>query len=77
MWRDRKFFLLHDNVCPYTTAIVQQFLAKKGVAQMSHPLYSPDLVQFCVKVVKSLSGVSKNLKYSEEFGKYSRKFNVT
>ncbi len=43
MWRDQKFFLLHDNACPHTVMIVQQFLAKKGVAQMSHPPYSPDL----------------------------------
>ncbi len=25
------------NACPHTAAIVQQFLAKKGVAQLSHP----------------------------------------
>ncbi len=43
MWRDRKFFLLHNNVCPHTAAIVQQFLTKKGVAQLSHSPYSPDL----------------------------------
>ncbi len=43
MWRDLKFFLLHDNACPHTAAIVQQFLAKKGVAQLSYPPYLPDL----------------------------------
>ncbi len=43
MWGDRKFFLLHDNACPHTAAIVRQFLAKKGMAQLSHPLYWPDL----------------------------------
>ncbi len=32
MWRDRKFFLLHNNAHPHTAAIAQQFLAKKGVA---------------------------------------------
>ncbi len=37
MWRDRKFFLLHDNARPHTAAIIQQFLVKKGVAQLSHP----------------------------------------
>ncbi len=26
MWRHRKFFLLHDNACPHTAAIVRQFL---------------------------------------------------
>ncbi len=31
-WRDWKLFLLHDNACWHTAAIVQQFLAKKGVA---------------------------------------------
>ncbi len=34
------------------------------------------MVQFCVKVVKSLRGILKNVKHSEEFGKHSRKFNV-
>ncbi len=43
MWRDWKFFLLHNNVRPHTAAIIQQFLAKKGMAQLSHPPYSPDL----------------------------------
>ncbi len=31
MWRDRKFFLLPDNTYLHTAAIIQQFLAKKGV----------------------------------------------
>ncbi len=39
MWRDRKFFLLHDNACPRTAAIVQQLLAKIGVARLNHPPY--------------------------------------
>ncbi len=43
MWRDRKFFLLHDNACPHPAVIIQKFFAKKGVAQLSHPPYSPDL----------------------------------
>ncbi len=43
MYRDRKFFLLHNNAHPHTAAIIQRFLAKKGVAQLSHPPYLPDL----------------------------------
>ncbi len=43
MWIDRKFFFLYDNAHPHTAAIVQQFLPKKGVAQLSHPPYLPDL----------------------------------
>ncbi len=43
MWRDWKFFLLHDNARLHTAAIVQQFLAKEGVAPLSHAPYSPDL----------------------------------
>ncbi len=43
MWRDWKFFLLHDNARPHIAAIAQLFLAKKGVAQLSCPPYSPDV----------------------------------
>ncbi len=43
MWRDRKFFLLHNKARPHTAVIVQQFLTKKGKAQLSHPPYLPDL----------------------------------
>ncbi len=43
MWRDWKFFLLHNNAHLHTAAIVQQFLAKKGVAQLSRPPYLSDL----------------------------------
>ncbi len=39
MGRDGKFFPFHDKVHPHTAAIVKQFLAKKGVAQLSHPSY--------------------------------------
>ncbi len=63
MWRDWKFFLLHDNAHPHTAhphtaAIVQQFLANKGVAQLSHPPDSPDLTPppptglFCFPKIK-------------------------
>ncbi len=41
--RDRKFFLFHNNACPHNAAIVQQFWAKKGVVQLSHPPTLPDL----------------------------------
>ncbi len=43
MWRDWKYFLVHDNMHPHTAAIVRWFLAKKRVAQLSHPPYLPDL----------------------------------
>ncbi len=43
MWRDLKFFFLHNNAHLHTAAIVQQFLAKKGMAQLSHPPYSADI----------------------------------
>ena len=37
------WFLLHDNARPHTAAVVQQLLAKRGVASLAHPPYSPDL----------------------------------
>jgi len=36
-------FLLQDNAPTHTAAIVSRFLAKKQVAVLSHPPYSPDL----------------------------------
>ncbi len=43
MRRDRKFLLLHDNAHLHSAAIIQLFLAKRGVAQLSHPPCLPDL----------------------------------
>ncbi len=43
MWRDWKLFLLHNNAHLHTAAIIQQYLDKKGVAQLSHHPYSPYL----------------------------------
>ncbi len=40
MWRYWKFFLLHNNAHSHTAAIVQQFLAKKGVARSNHPIFT-------------------------------------
>lgn len=34
--------LLHDNALPHTAFLVQQFLAKRGVVSLNHPLYSPN-----------------------------------
>ncbi len=38
-----ELYLEIDNVHPYTTMLVQQFLAQKRVTVLHHPLYSPDL----------------------------------
>ncbi|CAD7079140.1 unnamed protein product [Hermetia illucens] len=35
--------LLHDNAGAHTVTVAQQFLTKKGVTQLSHSPYSPDL----------------------------------
>jgi [histone H3]-lysine36 N-dimethyltransferase SETMAR len=35
--------LLHDNAPAHSSAVVSQFLAKRGVAVLPHPPYSPDL----------------------------------
>ncbi|GBO32946.1 hypothetical protein AVEN_70508-1 [Araneus ventricosus] len=35
--------LLHDNARPHTAFLVKRFLAKKGVACLNHPPYSPNL----------------------------------
>ncbi|UYV66166.1 hypothetical protein LAZ67_4000536 [Cordylochernes scorpioides] len=37
-WSTKYFFLLHDNARPHTTILIDQFLAKKGVSLMLHPL---------------------------------------
>jgi len=43
LWKDRSFFLLHDNVTAHSAAINTQFLARKMVLVLSHFPYSPDL----------------------------------
>ncbi len=43
LYATKDFFLLHDNACPHTAALVQQFLALKTVSALHHPPYSPDL----------------------------------
>ncbi|GFX72471.1 transposase [Trichonephila clavipes] len=40
--QDSRIFV-HDNAHSYTANIVKQFLAKKGMVQIKHPPYSPDL----------------------------------
>jgi hypothetical protein len=35
--------LLHDNAPSHSALVVKTFLAKKGVVEISHPPYSPDL----------------------------------
>ncbi|GFV50715.1 hypothetical protein TNCV_2213761 [Trichonephila clavipes] len=40
------WFFVHDDARPHTANIVKQFLAKKGIVQIEHPLFnngSPDL----------------------------------
>jgi hypothetical protein len=37
------WFLLHDNAPSHSAPVVKTFLAKHGVAEISHPPYSPDL----------------------------------
>ncbi len=43
MGRDQKSFLLHNNAHLHIAVIVQKFLVKKGVTQLSYPPQSPDL----------------------------------
>ncbi len=35
--------LLHDNAPLYNALLIRQFLAKKSITVLPHPLYSPDL----------------------------------
>ena len=42
-WRDGDWILHHDDVPAHTSCLVQQFLAKRGTAQLQQPPYSPDL----------------------------------
>jgi len=41
--RPGSWFFVHDNARPHTANIVKQFLATKGVVQLEHPPYSPEL----------------------------------
>jgi hypothetical protein len=42
LWPD-KWILHHDNAPAHDALSVRQFLAKKSITKMDHPLYSPDL----------------------------------
>ena len=39
----RGLCLIHDNAPAHTCVLVQDFLKKEKVVQLSHPLYSPEL----------------------------------
>jgi len=43
LWREQTWLLHHDNVPSHNSVLTQQFLAKKKMAVIPHPLYSPDL----------------------------------
>jgi len=40
LWKDRSFFLLHDNAPAHTAAIVTQFLAKKCFQYSTTPVFT-------------------------------------
>ena len=42
-FQSSEWFLLHDNAPSHNAAIVKKFLAKRNVAVLHHPPYSPDL----------------------------------
>jgi hypothetical protein len=68
------WFLSHDNAPSHSTLVVQIFLAKHGVVEISLPPYSPDLVpaDFCLfptartafkgKRFQDVEDVKKNVK---------------
>ncbi|GFV87999.1 hypothetical protein TNCV_3241491 [Trichonephila clavipes] len=37
------WYFVHDNARPHTANIVKQFVVKKGVMQIEHPSFLPDL----------------------------------
>jgi len=42
-FQSSEWFLLHDNAPSHNAAIVKKFMAKRNVAVLHHPPYSPDL----------------------------------
>jgi hypothetical protein len=42
LWPDA-WILHHDNAPDHDALIVREFLAKKSIFKLDHPLYSPDL----------------------------------
>ncbi len=54
--------LPHDNARPHTAAIIQQFLAKKGVAPLSHFPSSPDLSPLYASIEEIQKSVTVKLK---------------
>ena len=42
-FQSSEWFLLHDNAPSHNATIVKKFMAKRNVAVLHHPPYSPDL----------------------------------
>ncbi|PRD28219.1 UNVERIFIED_CONTAM: hypothetical protein NCL1_33090 [Trichonephila clavipes] len=67
------FFCSHDNAPPHTAIMVKQSLAKKGMVQIKHPPYSPDLnppdfflsprfkLALKLKRIDDISGIQRNV----------------
>lgn len=43
LWKDRNFFLLHNNARPHTATVVHKFLTKKRGNSVERYPYSPGL----------------------------------
>lgn len=44
IWRNKDWFVHHDNAPAHAAIRTRQFLAKNNMSVVSHALYSPDLV---------------------------------
>jgi len=43
MWKNRDWFLHHDNAPAHTSLVVREFLTKNNMTKFPHAAYSPDL----------------------------------
>ena len=63
LWQDKSWLLHHDNAPAHNALSIQQFLAKKNIAVLEQPPYSPDLTPHNFFLFPKLKGIIKGTRF--------------
>ena len=63
LWQDKSWLLHHDNARDHNALIIRQFLAKKNIAGLEQPPYSPDLAPCDCFLFPELNGIIKGTRF--------------